>query len=346
MRSPQLTHHLWLERPRFLAMVRRRWLVTIGSIVVYASGLAGAATFSTAHPYLKSPAFVLGSIGIAWVFASIRRRARIVDILYADLFDIYSIDIRSYCDHVKHHFDATCKVLPQLCVSAVFACISVVAAWLSFYQYPISVGMNVQGSLRPWLFDSSVYINSSRDVYFFIVSGFGVLISMMVGIGVWLLLRELVLVRSMAGLPVVPLANSVRARIKPLADFHVRVAMDWSIGALLFFALFFQTPDLISVVLISFLLIIAVIVLILPQIHMAKIVRRAHERACGLALLNYHDVARENAQGDLGVDYLADLTTVTERPPLWVYSVDELLRWAAAQLIAVAALYSQISNLQ
>lgn len=72
---------------------------------------------------------------------------------------------------------------------------------------------------------------------------FAVLISFMVGVALWLLFRELVLVRSLTTLPVVPLANIVGTRLKPLADFHVRAAGDWSFRRLINLILFYRTPD-------------------------------------------------------------------------------------------------------
>jgi hypothetical protein len=79
---------------------------------------------------------------------------------------------------------------------------------------------------------------------------------------------------------------------------------------------------------------------------LAGIVRRAHEKACGLALCCYYDLRAKNMDAARQVDYFGNIATITERPRFWVYSIGELVRWCAAQLVAVAALYLQLANLK
>jgi hypothetical protein len=343
--NPRIEHRLWLESPRFLAPVRRRWIVALAATIIYGTGTMIATIFSTPGPYFRSPAFALGAVGIAWVFASIRARARIVDALYEDLHKIYLVDRGTFYSHVGVHFDAICKVGPQLLGALVLSIVNVAAAWLAFYRYPLFVGGAMQPSLRPWAFDPAVYEPLIKWPYFWIVVFFAILISLMVGVTLWLFFRELLLVRSLTALPVVPLANIVRTRLKPLADFHVRAAGDWSLGALSISVLFYRTPDFISVTFISLLVLVAAVVLLIPQLYLAAIVRRAHEKACALALHFYYDLNERNMDGVQKVDYLGNITTITDRPRFWVYSIEELVRWCAAQLIAIIALYIQIASL-
>lgn len=112
--SPLLRRRLWLERPYFLAPIRRRWIVILVAAIICGIGTSIATIFSTPGPYLRSPAFALGAVGVAWVFASIRARAHIVDSLYEYLHKIYLLDQNTFYDHVRTHFDAIYKVGPQL----------------------------------------------------------------------------------------------------------------------------------------------------------------------------------------------------------------------------------------
>jgi hypothetical protein len=91
---------------------------------------------------------------------------------------------------------------------------------------------------------------------------------------------------------------------------------------------------------------VAAVVLVIPQLYLASIVRRAHEKACGLTLQDYRDLAKSDAKAAQKVDYLGNITTITERPRFWVYSIEELVRWCTAQLVAVAALYFQFTSLK
>jgi hypothetical protein len=346
-RYPRLhRHHLWLERPLFLALLQKRWLVLCASLVLYCTGLLVAAVFSVPTLYLSSPAFIVGAGGVGWVLGSIRDRGRRIDEIYADLHEIFSIDQVLYYVHVERYFGWFCRIWPQLICSGVIGVFNILAAWIAFYGYPLVVLGQVQGSTRPWLFAPAIYETPARDVYFCIVVYYALLISIMLGSSVWLIFGELVLVRSLPRLPIVPVANAVRARLRVLANFHVQSAIDWSLGAVMFFVLFAATPDLISVTIIAMVILIGVAVLAIPQYYLMNLVRLAHEKVCAILIQHYNEVARANTQTAQTAGFFADLVAATERHPYWVYSAEELTRWTAAQLTAVAALVIQILSLK
>ena len=345
--APRLAHRLWIERPRFLALIRRRSLVGSIAFISYGFGLFLASLSGSPHYYLESPAFILGALGIGWVFGSIRTRARIADRLYADLQVIFTLDQASYYAHIEHHFARVCAFRPQLVVTCAFLVLNAASGILAFYgPQPLVIFGEQIGSVRPWIFQDDIYRPPTSGVYFVVVMWFALAVSLMLGTSAWLLLRELVLVRSLSTLPIIPIANAVRTSLKPLADFHVRVAIDWSIGALLFYLLFLKTPDILSAALIASLIVIGVAVLVGPQFLLTDVVRRSHEKACIIAIDDFQRRFSVRSTNIIPIDYIADVATATERPRFWVYSPDELLRWLAAQLVALVALYEQIQSIK
>ncbi len=169
------------------------------------------------------------------------------------------------------------------------------------------------------------------------------------GTAVWILGRELLLLRALRILPPMPLAEVTRVRLRPLANFHAKVALDWTLGALLFFILFATTPDLFAVAIVTGLSIVAAIVLVYPQVALGRITLQAHERACNLAANEMRRLYAESQEGRCEtpgdswqfVENLSNLITITARPKFWVYSFDELLRWTLAQGLVITGLLYQ-----
>lgn len=340
-----LSHVYWLKNLLVGDFSRFSLFIVVAISVYVGTGLLAFAT-RWWETYSRSPAFVVGAVGVAWVLASIRVRARTVDVLYTNLSDLFDISQERYVATVRTEFSSISRVVPQLVTTIPFALISTVGAWLSFFHYPLEVHGSPVPSLRPWAFRSDYFSEPSLNVKIGVMIGYGLVIAFCVGMALWIIGREALLVARLRSFNPVPLPEAVRSRLRPLADFHVRVAADWGLGAGLFFLLFWRTPDLFSAGILIIVASTSAFLFLVPQLLLANIVRRAHERACGIAISYWQNLSShpDRAHRDKAMDphSLADLFEISARPKFWVYSSDELWRWIAAQLLAAAAVVAQI----
>lgn len=342
-----ISHSLWLENPKWL-MQQHRLVVTLAlATLFYVCGLGMAALGSFLPAYLSSPAFILGALGIGWVVASINIRARRVDRLYQGLAHVFTGPASLYASVVNQYFERICRLRWHMALAALLFAGVLTAAVAAFYMHPVRIGGQPQASLRPWVFADSWYIGD-KFAKFAITSFFGAAISVAMGVSLWLLYVELTLLRRLAELPPSLNPEVARVELRQLADFHARVAVDWSAGALLFVLLFMRTPDLFSISIVSACLLVAGVVYTYPHIALSRVIRQCHERRVRVAgrrfaLALHQPTQSGESLGDTAIlSQLADLTTLTHRPKFWVYSADESLRWALAQFIAFSALGLQI----
>lgn len=344
-----ISHQLWLERPRWLMQRHRMVVTSVIAVVLYAVGLFLAVFGNVSRAYLSSPAFILGAVGVGWVIASLNVRARRVDSLYQEIGPVFTGPPSVYITVVTNYFERICSIRGHAATGGfLFAGVSV-AALAAFYAHPVSIGGQTQFSLRPWVFAESWY-RGTRLAQFCITLFFGAAISLTLGVSIWVICVELTLLRRLGELPPSLHPEVARVKLRPLADFHARVAADWSVGAFLFFVLFMRSPDAFSIGIVAFCIIVAGVVFSYPHIALSRIVRQCHERKVRVAgrkfslAVSGHDSGVEPRHDARLLSVLADLTTVTQRPKFWVYSADESLRWALAQAIAFAALGLQVFN--
>ncbi len=134
----QLSHNLWLEYPRFLRDVPRRLLVPVLSMAIYGLGLLAALVGHAGSSYLRSSSFAIGSVGIAWVFTSIRERARIGDDIYVQLGHAFTASATLYTTLITSHFQAICNWRRHLQLGAVIAVTRRHCCLASFLFIPLS----------------------------------------------------------------------------------------------------------------------------------------------------------------------------------------------------------------
>lgn len=342
---PSLSHPLWLKRIIIGDLGRGVTLVTMAGGLFMVAALSAAMSGWLAT-YLRSPSFVLGSLGIAWVITAIRHRARLVDRLYTNLSDLFDVPRDEYVKMVENEFRRISDWRLHVAMSIPVIIVFLTAGWMAFYNFPTRLYGQQLLSLRPWVFDPSFYTGPSVFVKAAVLFVFAVMIAMCVGTAVWLVLREVFLVAELRTFAPVPMPEAVRSRLRPLADFHIKIASDWGLGAVGFLVLFWRTPDVFSIAILSALAGMCFFMFLIPQLLLSRIVRNSHERACGLAIaLWWQSESNAKANGrrmDPDPEALSYLFSISARPKYWVYSTDELWRWMSAQVLAAGAVILQI----
>jgi hypothetical protein len=311
-------------------------MLSLGGIV-YCLGLAAAAIGGVAHLYVGSVAFVIGSMGVPWVFGSIRSRARGVDALYEDLASVFSVPYSTYREVVLAGYQRACSFRAHVMLGLVFGALVTAVAYLIFFNHPAGVP-------HPWVFKDA-WFEPPIGWKFGITLCFAWLIAFSLAVPIWILSCELLLIRKLARLSPIPLAEAVRRKVRPLADLHIKSAMDWSWGATLFAIMLGRSPGSLSITFVGILVLFAAVVFLYPQVVLGMVIARAHDRACRLAVHAYElEIQASSLSQSERVRKLAELMEATTPPKLWVYGLDGFIQWGGAQIVATAALALQIAS--
>jgi hypothetical protein len=330
-----------LEGPEVINRCHPSIKFTLVFAATYGSGILLSAALGVLYPYITSIAFVIGAAGVGWVVTSVPTRTRMIDQLYMKVLPTFGGSQNAAEREIEQMFAKACSSRHHLGLSAIIMILITFALFSAVFLYPVKILEITIISLRPIWFSAELYTSGAGLPGFFIIGFFGALISISMGTSLWLMFAELRILKYLGTLPVPPLPEAVRVALRPLADFHVRVARDWSIGALLFVFLFFSNADVMSLGLVGLITIVAACIFAVPQIRLRSIVLRAHRRAVEMVLASWNQGAP--AQHDVGKNptFLADLTTISTPPGYWVYGSGQVLMWIIAQVTAAVALVLQ-----
>jgi hypothetical protein len=312
---------------------------------VYGLGGLVAGVSGWLNVYLRSPSFILGSFGIAWVVAAVTDRERVIDRLYVNLGDLFEESSEQYFQIIRREFHRISDWRLHVMASLPIVVIFLFAGWEAYTKYPIYVFGQELLSLRPWSFDPAFYAQPGAVSKFVVLCVFAAVIALCLGMTCWLMLREVLLVARLRAFHVIPLPEAVRSRLRPLADFHAKVAADWGLGAVAFFILFWRSPDLFSIAVLTGLSTVCFVMFVVPQVLLSRVVRNSHERVCSLAIASWHEadgLSDGTKCRGLSLEQFSELSDMTARPTYWVYSTDELWRWMSAQTLAAGAVVLQI----
>lgn len=319
------------------------WLLV--TAMVYCAGLLVAVLGGWVGPYVVSPAFALGAVGIGWVWTVIAHRVKDAYVLYVDIGAVYECAQDDFDHFVWGEHEEVLSWRRQVRLAGPLAVILAGAAWIAFFRWPMHVlGQDIT-SLRPWPFHPDVYSGGQIWAKFMVVAGFGVLVGVCIGVTLWLMYREAVCISHMIKLTPVPLPEVVRGRLRPLANFHTRFASEWSIGVALFLILFWQTPDVLSIAFMAVLAILGLAAFIVPQFLLARLVRLSHERACAMAVRAYEELAESSSVKDAEgrVSVINSLRSATAATKYEVYDIGGLVLWLVSQVVAFSCVAIQVA---
>lgn len=335
----KVVHSLWADSPAFLAELPRPATAALIFVTLYALGFATAWSTGIAAIYLRSPAFVLGSVGVAWCWTTVRREVSRVDSIY-DRASLVFCDQVAFTSSIEHGFARTCNPKWHAICAGMLILPALAVSFVSFFGTTLwSLSDASIQVLRPWLFAPDLYQEGRRMGGFVIVSGFAVVIGIVLGLALWLGLSEIIVVRSLRELAVKPVPEAVRALLRPIANLHVRVARDWAVGIVFFVLLFGLEAAPVYVAIYGVLVSCGVAVFFVPQVFLADVVQRSYEHSAEITLSARSDWAR------IATSEMAEMIQASTGPRTWVYGSDEVWGWIMAQSIAISALLLQIASL-
>lgn len=310
------------------------WVAT--SLFVYGVG-AGASWLIDFHTdYVRSPQVYFGLFGIVWlascgVWASRRLRCMLSEIRPAFLIrdDEFGRFILGWVGHLYNR---------RLHLGG--GILLILASWL-YVGLDTRLG-KIAGFSASWSEGPDLWVKN------LILGLYAAPIGLLLATALAAIITYAFFVWSVVSLPLVPLLDLGRQRLRPLAEFGLATGLAWSIGVSLFvltFRLDFTTSVVGGILILTAL---ALVILIWPQYAIHRALERTREKLYDVAS---HDLTTElQGQGRYDFDGFAKLllerrgrqftnfVNTTAKANTWVYNPADIVLYLGGFALPLAAL--------
>ncbi len=209
--APLITHNLSLEGPEALNRIPPMLRILGIAVALYSLGWMIAAFSGVGDAYFRSPAFVAGAAGVAWVVVSFAIRGRRVDGLYGQALAAFTQPPELIVPEINRLFARVCDSRRLAAASLALGLVFSVAAWFAVWlPSPEWLPFRLN-SLRPIWFAEDLYPVGGGWPAFAVIELFALLIGFAMGTGAMLIAGEFAILRYFATLSVPPLPEAVRS---------------------------------------------------------------------------------------------------------------------------------------
>ena len=315
------------------------------ALAIYLLGLVIAWPFGFITYYAATPAVYLGVAGIILMIGAARWGSLRAHHDYEYLRPVFTVDDATYYHTLDDWFSNFRSLKGAALGSLLFFIVGFVGLVFAYVTSANTRRKYHLEALRPNLFLPAWYSHRFEQIGFSLLLVFLILISITVGSGGWLLVRNIIFLAKLRRFPVIPMPTIVRARLRRLANLYVGTSLAWSLGVALFGILFYRDYSIVSGSFLAILFTIGLAMFALPQAICRSYIIRSHELLCAMCLAElYEDMGMSlqerqqvpTIQKELAGN-LADLYTITDRPKTSVYDIQNLVLWIGSQLVALAA---------
>jgi hypothetical protein len=338
-------NRMWTDR----LIERMKVHVAIGlgviALATYALGLLIAWPCGFIAYYVTTPAVYLGVAGIVLVIGAARWGSLRAHHDYEYLRPVFTVDDATYRRMLDDWFSNLRSLKGVFLSSFLFFVVAFVGLVLAYATSASTRKKFYLEPLRPDLILPAWYSERFKVVGFILLLIFLLLISITIGTGGWLLVRNIIFLSRLRRLPVIPMPTIVRARLRRLANLYVGASLAWSLGVALFGILFYRNYNIVSGMLLGALFIIGLLMFVVPQVICRSHIIRSHEQLCAMCLVELNkdlSMPLQERQPALATQKelagsLADLYMMSDRPKTSVYDFQNLVFWIGSQLVALAA---------
>ena len=348
---------------RLVSRYRPGWLVAvIVAIAMYCIGLTISSFGGFLRLYVRTSAIYLGCADLAWVVFWVHFLSRRIHVDYAELRPALLISDRTYRQHVEKWFRRIFSRYWNGVASGALAVAFPLGAWAAFLRRGATPTLFQQQihSIHPWLFPAAWYADPNHHWWkYAVIAAYGAVSGVVLGSALYALIVNTLSLGGLGRMPVVPIPEIVRLRLRRITDFHVLIALAWEIGVGTFVLLFYRTWDVISITTVALLASCGVATLLVPQVIFRRLVMRGYVDISHLSLQTFYStyckepirLTRHGANSDLDLDFqsddgrasgLGELRAATVRPPLWVYDARDIAIWFGAQVVLIGTVLAQI----
>jgi hypothetical protein len=314
------------------------------SAATYVVGLLIALPFGFAGTYITTLPVYLGVIGNTLVLERAHAASAQIHRSFELVRPILAVSDEDYRRLLKRWFSL---LVDDRRAFRLAAALFVVFVGIIVAAYAVPVAAQHQAhisSLRPASFPHAWYDAKFRVVAILLFLFNAAVIALTLATAMRALAIFFPFVRRLGHLPVIPIPTLVRARLRPIANYYLSIALSWSYGVALFAVLYGGKYDYVAIAIMGTLLVFGVVSFALPQIAFRAHISRSYQELCALVLRDLYsrwsiDLVERDDPGWTGriaiPDNLADVAQLTQRPSMWVYDTQDALVWLAAQVAAV-----------
>lgn len=320
-------------------------LVVIAA-AVYLLGLLISWPSGFIEIYVSTPAIYLGLAGITLVIGASHWGSLRAHSDYELLRPIFTVGDTAYRQLLDKWFKGFHSKKATVFFSLSFFIFGFVGLVLAYATSAKTRRKFHLEPLRPNLFLPAWYSHRYEQIGFSLLLIFLILISITIGTGCWLLVRNMLFLSELRTLPVIPIPTIVRARLRRLANLYVGTSFTWSLGVALFGILFYKDYNMVSECFLAVLFFIGLMMFALPQAICRSYIIRSHDQLCAMGLAELYEVMGMSLQernqsptiNEKLAESLSDLNAMIDRPKTLVYDVQNVLLWIGAELVALAAI--------
>jgi len=326
------------------------------SLIVYSIGYVTAYAINFDNSYLYSIPVYLGSFGVGFVLYMIYYGSNKIHELYSKLRpcffigdDEYSFFIKNW---IKRLFDNKNHIIGNAILSIVF----ILFAFLQFYNSEIFKYFGL-GSIHPTFF-YELHWFEQPDIFvkFLICAFYAVLVAFSLGTATRILFINFFFLLDLKSLPVVPIPNLIRNRLRQVTSFYIIISLSWFVGVSLFVALFLKNIDMMSIMIILISSTFGIITFIAPQIIYRALLTKSEDMANELVLTSFYKKFNIKINNSSNLEYsiypcnvaqatdidnlnFSDYFEITAPITRWIYNPFEVLLFISGLLSTIASLW-------
>lgn len=254
----------------------------IGAVVLL-SGFLLAETFGFGVPYLRTKAIYIGIFGISLVSGMIRYASLNIHRVFEYVRPCFWVDDTAYQSFLARWFSRMSKGAGNAVFIALYGLLAVLLAVGEFLG-PLENRVSSL-SIKAYFFEPFWYTPENLWGKIALIAFYGICIAFPLGFATSLLTKNMLFMRELGDLPVIPSPRLIRTRFRAVVDFYLRIVFAWSIGIGLFGLVFFTRLDVWSVAFLSLMNLLGLAAFISPQLCYRKYLEQA-DRAMTRRALN------------------------------------------------------------
>jgi arsenite methyltransferase len=358
--SKYRTHHadfrVWADSLLESPSGHIRWrlfLIVVGYFLV---GLAIALTGGFPSLYLRSPAVYIFCGSTAFGFVYLHLGSKSIHPAAEEMRPIFTVSDEVFRRRVIYWFERTINTKGILLTGAVVFGLFSFAVGIAVYarSFLASAGLI---ALRPNLFGASWYVRSDVAAKTLVFLWLGLIPSLLIGSGLWIIWQIWAGLTNLRDLPVIPLTAVVRMRLRRIVNFFILVSMGWFLGEGFIALLFTGHFGNLFWVSLGIIVMIGILSTVVPQLLGRHYLLKSYSEMCtwalrelyeaeGLGIRERDDPKRwmEIFRQQSGAMHLHNLIEATTKPNLWVYDSEDFLVLALGQSAAAVLIILQIAG--
>lgn len=354
-RSYHADYRTWLDdvlevRPGHSA--RNIVMITFANFLV---GLVVSLCAGFPERYVSTPSLYLFCGGVPIALFVMYHASRRIHTAVEEMRPIFTVSDSAFKSELEVRFARIASTRGCLTTSALVFFFYASAVTLAMFAFTFISRYGLI-ALRPDLVGPFWYTSHEIAFKYAIFLWLGVLPSLIIGSGLWMITNILVFLLDLRNWEVIPLTSVARMRLRSIVNLLMFSSFGWFVSEGIVSVLFTGHFDNLFWVCIGLLLPVGVLLALLPQLLFRRMLLRSYSDVCTWAL---HELA--SAEGlrlkeggrsdewmsafrfDAPATHLHHLIEATAKPNLWVYDSEDLLVLGLGQAAAIGAIILELA---